>query len=389
MIEAAYRGFADRYGKSGEILCFFAPGRVNLIGEHLDYNGGMVLPAALSLGIYGLLRYRKDRLICLASLDMAGKVEVESDRDIVYREEDGWANYPKGVIRYLRQSHALSGCDILYAATLPHSVGLSSSAALEILTASMLLHGTEIDRIAVARMCQEMENRFIGVNCGIMDQFAVAMGKKGHAILLDCGSLEYEYIPLRLENYVLLIMDTHKKRELAESRYNERRGECAAALEILRTYRQIDNLCQAHLEDVARMGDTEPARRARHVVTEQERVRQAVASMARGDLRRMGELLAASHRSLREDYRVTGFYLDQLVDEASDTDGCIGARMTGAGFGGCAIALVEAVKAEAFCEKVVAGYRRRSGLPATCYRAEIVGGAGMIDVGAVDIAGKF
>ena len=233
--------FREEYGNSNqEIYTFLSPGRVNLIGEHIDYNGGFVFPAALTVGIYGALTLREDNIIRMRSKNVEGEVVINLDKELVYDRQDDWGNYPKGVIKELKdRGHKVKGMDILFYSNLPDGAGLSSSAALEVLMAYIILYlenpekCEEIDRVEVSRLCQKVENQFIGVNCGIMDQFAVCLGKKDNAILLDCNSLYYEYAPLKLGNYSLVIMNTNKRRELADSKYNERRGECEKALEII------------------------------------------------------------------------------------------------------------------------------------------------------------
>lgn len=225
--------FAREYGyDSSELSYYFSPGRVNLIGEHIDYNGGMVFPASLSVGVYGILNKRSDNIIRLRSLNADKEIIIDLDKEIVNDPKDDWGNYPKGVIKYLiSEGTIIRGCDILYFSDLPAGAGLSSSAALEVLTGYMMLEesgSTNIDRVKLSLLCQSVENNFINVNCGIMDQFSVAMGKKDNAILLDCESIGYEYIPFKLKNYRLVIMNTNKKRELADSKYNERRSSCYA-----------------------------------------------------------------------------------------------------------------------------------------------------------------
>lgn len=358
------------------VQCFFSPGRVNLIGEHIDYNGGCVFPAALSIGIYGAYRPRQDGVICLKSTNTLSTVAININEPVVYKEQDGWGNYPKGVIAALiEQGLELSGCDILFSGNLPDGAGLSSSAAILVLTAFMLRYTKgerNIDRVSLARFCQKVENEFIKVNCGIMDQFSIAMGKKDHAMLLNCQTLDYTYIPLALGEYRLVIMNTNKKRELADSKYNERRGECEEALRILRSHDDLENLCQGTLEQVdLYLKDDTLYRRAKHVVTENARVLAAVQCLPQGDVSQFGQLMTQSHRSLQTDYEVTGKELDALVDFALQGKGCIGARMTGAGFGGCAIALVEKSHLEAFKSTVTEGYQKSTGLTPDFYISQI------------------
>lgn len=377
-VHSLKQNFIARYGEGREIWCFFAPGRINLIGEHIDYNGGMVLPAALSMGTYGLLRHRGDSQIHLGSMDQKGAVVVDLDLEISRQKENIWANYPLGVIHYLRQDHRLRGCEVLYASTVPHSAGLSSSAALEMVTAYMMLYPFE-DRVYLAKLCQTAENQFVGVNCGIMDQFVVGLGKKNHALLLDSSTLMYQYIPLYLKEYTLVIINTNKKRELADSKYNERREECQICTNLLRKRYTIDYLCQANLQQVYDcIEDVEIVKRARHVVTEQERVQNSVEALKQGDMIRFGQYMTASHVSLRDDYEVTGRELDVVVKACLQVDGCIGARMTGAGFGGCAIALVNSDRISEFRAKVASVYRLQTGIDADFYPTNIEDGVRLV-----------
>ena len=369
--------FEQEYGASVQpIQWFFAPGRVNLIGEHIDYNGGVVFPAALSLGIYGGLRLRSDRMIHLRSTNASLQLSVDLDQPILYSEEEGWGNYPKGVIQSLLASgHKLQGYDILFSGNLPDGAGLSSSAALLVLTAFMLhsvSEQTPWNGAKLAKFCQKVENEFIKVNCGIMDQFAVAMGRQDYAILLECETLDYKYIPFVLGEYSLVIMNTNKKRELADSKYNERRAECEEVLVEVRKHHPVPNLCQVLLEDIEHYIDNEVLRRrAYHVISENKRVYMAANRLEQGDLIGFGKLMTESHLSLKNDYEVTGLELDTIVEQALLVTGCIGARMTGAGFGGCAIALVRNKNLEDFKSSVKANYFRITGLTPDFYVAKI------------------
>ena len=377
--------FEEEYGVSSQPMqCFFAPGRVNLIGGHLDYNGGCVFPVALSLGIYGLLRLRSDQLICLKSTNASLTLTVDLKDHIVYSPEDGWGNYPKGVIKYLlERGHSLKGYDILFSGNLPDGAGLSSSAAILILTAFMLCCASskeEIQRVDLAKFCQTVENEFIKVNCGIMDQFAIAMARRDCAILLDCETLNFKYIPCVLREYCLVIMNTNKKRELAESKYNQRRDECEQALEIIRRYHPVVSLCKALSDDVEVYIKDEVLRwRAHHVIAENKRVLLAAELLNKGDIIGFGTLMTASHLSLKNCYEVTGLELDCLVENALSAAGCIGARMTGAGFGGCGIALVERDKVADFKVSVTRGYQRTTGLLPDFYVANIADGVKSVE----------
>ncbi len=363
-------------GDAGDVRVFFAPGRVNLIGEHTDYNGGHVLPAATSLGIRAAVRYTGDRTIRFRSTDLPGGASVDLDQDIRPGKRDDWANYPKGVLHFLlRENHDIRGCEVLYSGDLPVGAGLSSSAALEVLTAYLLMHpqrGDAVDRVWLAKTCQAAENRFVGVGCGIMDQFSVAMGKKDNAILLDCASLDYRYIPSKLGEFRLLILDTGKRRRLEDSKFNRRRAECGSALEMIRRFKDVPNLCAATLQDVdAYVADETLNRRARHVVSENLRTLKAAELLAKADLQGFGRLLVESHNSLRRDYEVTGPELDIIVEEALSVGGCLGARLTGGGFAGCAIALVRAWEVLEFSERVSSGYRKRTHLTPSIYECAI------------------
>ena len=371
--------FKSEYGVDNrEIKTFLSPGRVNLIGEHIDYKGGFVFPGALTVGIYAALSLRDDNKIRMRSKYVAGEVIFDLSEDLVYKKEDDWGNYPKGVVKALMDlGHEVPGMDIVLYSNIPDGAGLSSSAALEVLMAYIILYlenKEQIDRVEVSKLCQKVENEFVGVNCGIMDQFAVAVGKKDHAILLDCDSLRYEYAPLSLGDYSLVIMSTNKRRELADSKYNERRAECEKALEIINENKveKLSNLCEVTLDDIETfISDEIIKRRAIHVVTEDERVKRSMEMLKDNDILGFGKLLTASHMSLENDYEVTGLHLDTLVHEALKIDGCIGARMTGAGFGGCAIALVNNSKVEEFKEKVSLAYENVTGITPSFYTSNI------------------
>lgn len=379
--------FLKEYGDGKkEIKTFFSPGRVNLIGEHIDYNGGFVFPAALTVGIYAALSLREDSLVRLRSKNIEGEVIIDLNEELSYKKEDNWGNYPKGVIKtLLDKGHNISGMDIVFYSNLPDGAGLSSSAALEVLTAYIMLYlegENDIDRVEVSKLCQWVENNFIGVNCGIMDQFAVALGKKDNAILLDCNSLYYEYVPLKLNEYKLVIMNSNKRRELADSKYNERRGQCEEALILINSKidNKINNLCEASLNDIETFIEDEIIKkRAIHVVTENQRVKKSMEMLKNNDVKAFGALMTGSHLSLENDYEVTGVHLDTLVHEALKIDGCIGARMTGAGFGGCAIALVHEEKVEEFKSKVSIAYEKVTNITPSFYTSDIGEGTHSLD----------
>lgn len=357
---------------------FFSPGRVNIIGEHLDYNGGYVFPAAISLGITAYVRFRDDAVVHMRSRGFDQEISFSLDDELFFDEKIMWGNYPRGVFRYLREAgYGLRGCDIFFSSTLPGGSGLSSSAAMEVLAGYIMIHDavkTEADRISLALLCQRVENEFIGVQCGIMDQFAVAVGMRDHCMLLNAGTMEYRHVPLRLDEYVLVIMNSNKPRALADSKYNERRGECDRALEFIRRRKKIDALAAAETGDLDAIPDEKIRRRARHVITENGRVLESVRLLKENRIDEFGALLTASHRSLQHDYEVTGRELDALVDGALGAEGCIGARMTGAGFGGCAIALVSKGSEKKFIGQAGGSYYRETGITAGFYAAEIVDG---------------
>lgn len=376
-IEALKSEFIKLYGE-GEIRNFHSPGRVNLIGEHIDYNGGFVFPCALEFGTFACVRERKDKIVNLATTNFDLKVTVNID-DIQFKEEDDWANYPKGVIKTLLDSgYNVSGMDILFSGNIPNGSGLSSSASLELLTGVIvnnLFNKGRIDRIELVKIGQEAENKFVGVNCGIMDQFAVGMGKKNKAILLDCNTIKYDYADVNLGEYCLVIMNTNKRRALNESKYNERRAECDKALEAIRKKKYINALCEltpSEYDEIEYVIKEENVRkRARHAVYENERVIKAYNCLNEGKLKEFGELLVGSHNSLRELYEVTGKELDTIVEEAIKEDGCIGARMTGAGFGGCAIAIVRKNSVENFQQNVKKNYSKIIGYEPSFYLSGI------------------
>ncbi|MDX8289347.1 galactokinase [Metabacillus indicus] len=381
--------FRSTFG-SRSYRSFFAPGRINLIGEHTDYNGGHVFPCAITYGTYALAAKRSDRMIRMYSVNFPDKGIVECPLDdLAYRSEDDWANYPKGMIAALKErGYAIEeGLDLLIYGNIPNGAGLSSSASVEMVTGVMLekLFNLKIDRIDMVKLGQVVENQYIGVNSGIMDQFAIGMGKKACGMLLDCQTLNYRYAPIELDHHVIVIMNTNKRRELAGSKYNERRGECEEALRILQEKVPAQSLGELSAETFERYASaisSETVRkRARHAVSENERTIQALEALERNDLYTFGELMNASHRSLRDDYEVTGKELDALVEAAWKQNGVIGARMTGAGFGGCAIAIVEKTAAEDFLREVGRAYLSEIGYEASFYIANIGDGACEIELG--------
>jgi galactokinase len=371
--------FVDRYGHSPEQF-FFCPGRVNLIGEHIDYNGGRVMPCAISLGTSLAIAKNNDKTLRFASLDFQETVKLHLQSSYS-RSGKGWFNYPLGVINaILNQGGQLSGLDMLYSGNLPVGAGLSSSASIEVLTSFALneMFGLDIPLQEQALLSQKVENEFIGVNSGIMDQFAVALGKKNMAILLDCDTLEHEFVPFDTREYSLMIINTNKKRELADSKYNERFTECGAALKMLKTELDIANLCDLNEEKFKKhkhlITDQTLLNRTEHVVKENARVRKAAIALKGNDLHAFGRLMFDSHQSLKDIYEVSCKELDCIVDYSAVFKGCIGARMTGAGFGGCAIALVEKSRIESFSEGLISFYAKSVGYQPSVFVAEISDG---------------
>lgn len=358
--------FRNRFLKKPEQV-FFCPGRVNLIGEHIDYNGGRVMPCAISKGTFLAVSKNIDKRFRFQCLDFAETADLHL-QESYSRTGKQWFNYPLGVMNHFIQSgYNLSGLDMLYSGNLPVGAGLSSSASIEVLTAFALneLYQFNISLTDMALLSKKVENEFMGVNCGIMDQFAVAMGKKEKAILLDCDTLDYEYIPFETGGYSLVIINTNKKRELVGSKYNERFAECGAALRLLKQKLSIDNLCAvtpAEFE-MNRHLITDPVlqKRALHVVSENARVNDAAIALQTGDMQIFGKLMYASHQSLKELYEVSGKELDTIVEFCKSHKDCIGARMTGAGFGGCAIALVKKNSLEDFISGLSVHYETEIG----------------------------
>jgi UDPglucose--hexose-1-phosphate uridylyltransferase len=370
--------FVNTYGgKEGDVFVYAAPSRVNLIGEHTDYNGGMVLPAALDMPVYMAIRKRKDGEITFKDLNFPETAKMSVNTPIGADTKEGipWLNYPKGVLKVLvDKGYKIDrGFDVLYFSEIPIGAGLSSSAAFEVVFAMGLseMFTLGISRENMALLCQKAENEFVGVQCGIMDQYAVTFGKKGSAILLNCGNMEMKYIPLDLGEYRLVITNTNKPRKLKDSAYNERRAQCEAGLAELRKKTELADLGQLDMKRFEQLKETitDPViqKRVRHVVTENERVKQAADALSKGDLREFGKLMERSHSSLRDDFEVTGLELDTLFEKARNTDGCIGTRMTGAGFGGCTVSLVHKDKIESFKTTVAEGYTDETGLTPAFY----------------------
>lgn len=388
MVEQLKNKFAEVFGPEGESAVYFAPGRVNMIGEHTDYNGGHVFPCALTIGTYGVVKKRQDRKLRFYSMnfEQLGVMESSLD-DLVPSKDADWTNYPKGVLWAFKERgmEVTEGFDLLLFGNIPNGSGLSSSASVEVLTGYILKdqYGFDVTNQDLALIGQFSENRFNGVNCGIMDQFAIAMGKADHAIFLDTNTLDYTYVPLKLDGAKIVITCSNKKRGLGDSKYNERRSECETALAELQKVVDIKSLGELTEEQFEAnkdaIGDEVRVRRARHAVYENQRTIQAVEALQKQDLKKFGELMNASHVSLRDDYEVTGIELDTLVEEAWKVDGVIGSRMTGAGFGGCTVSIVEDAAVDRFIERVGAAYKDKIGYAADFYVVQVGSGPCRLD----------
>lgn len=383
MKEMLLQEFTKVYGECPDVKVYFAPGRVNLIGEHIDYSGGHVLPCALTLGTYGAVRKRADDKLRFYSVNFPAQGVREFTLG-EYKKEDetDWTNYPRGVLWVFEEMGMKLPCgmDLLVYGDLPGGAGLSSSASLEVLTGFILreLFGFRVTDGQLALYGQRAENEFCGVNCGIMDQFAVAMGKREHGIYLNTSDLSYEYIPVKLSGMKLVIANSNKKHSLNESGYNERRQECDKAKEELQQAIGINNLCDLDEETFemyqVMIKDEVRIRRARHAVCENARTRKAAAALKAGDIETFGKLMNESHRSLSEDYEVTGDEMDALVKAAWQQEGVIGSRMTGGGFGGSTISIVKEECVDSFIEGVAKYYTEKTGLSADFYLVEIGSG---------------
>jgi len=373
--------FIEKFGETGEIRSYFAPGRVNLIGEHTDYNGGHVFPCALTIGTYMLARKREDSKLRFYSMNFEKIGVVESSLDELNpKQDENWTAYPKGVMwTFQQKGHAIdNGFDILLYGNIPNGSGLSSSASVELVTGVMLrdMFGyNDLTNIDLSLYGQYSENNYNGVNCGIMDQFAIAMGKKEHAIFLDTNSLTYQYAPVKLEDAEIVIACSNKKRGLGDSKYNERREECETALAEIQKVKNVPNLGALTSEEFEKVKDAikNPVRqkRARHAVYENERTVRAVTLLLNNEIEAFGRLMNESHTSLRDDYEVTGIELDTLVEQAWKCEGVIGSRMTGAGFGGCTVSIVKTEAIDNFIKTVGEAYEKKIGYKADFYVVNI------------------
>ena len=383
MLEKLYNKFKNLFGYEAESK-FFSPGRVNLIGEHTDYNGGHVFPCAIHRGTYALVKKRDDKKFRMYSenFENLGIIEFLLD-NLVNEKEHKWVNYPKGVVKmFIEAGYKIdSGFDVLFYGNIPNGSGLSSSASIEIVTSIILkdLYNLDIDMVEMVKLSQKAENQFIGVNSGIMDQFAVGMGKKDNAILLDCNTLKYSYAPVILKDEVLVIGNTNKKRGLADSKYNERRAECEEALKDLQKELDIQSLGELSVEEFNKseklIKNEINRKRAKHAIYENQRTIKAQKELMEGNLEEFGRLMNESHVSLRDDYEVTGIELDTMVEIAWNQEGVIGSRMTGAGFGGCTISIVKKDAVDKFIENVGKEYKEKVGLDADFYVVNISDGA--------------
>lgn len=381
--------FLDIYGGPEQgIKVYFAPGRVNLIGEHTDYNGGHVFPCAITIGTYAAARKRPDSMFRFYSLNYpeAGVLEVPMEK-LEYRQEDGWANYSKGVIDTFRKKNypVRRGLDLFYYGEIPKGLGLGSSASLEVVTGLILrdmMEYTDVSMVDVSLFAQLTENEYIGNRCGIMDPFTSAMGKKGNALLLDTSDLSYIYVPLKLSHERIIITNSRKERVDVEAEYEKRRAECETALRELQqviSIRSLGELTAEVFENVQEMiKDPVRIRRARHAVTENQRTIQAAEALEKGDIREFGQLMNASHLSLKEDYEVSCKELDILVEEAWNIDGVLGSRMMGAGFGGCTVSIVEEDAVNEFITKVGENYKEKTGLTPEFYVVVTGNGASVL-----------
>ncbi len=373
--------FFTKYGnRTNNPVIFFSPGRVNLIGEHTDYNNGFVFPCALNYGTYLLIRKRKDERLVLGTLNFEFSDSMLIN-NIRKNESGEWTNYPLGVINeFIQRGIQLSGLEMLFFGDIPNGAGLSSSASIEMVTAYALnvLFNAGLSDLELAKLSQHAENTFVGMNCGIMDQFAVGMGQKDRAIFLNCETLKYDAVPVELNDYQLIIANTNKRRGLTDSKYNERRAECEKAVEYVSKKVPISHLSQLSINDLHLLDELIPdntvRKRARHVITENNRVLQAVRVLSIGEIHQFGNLMNESHDSLKDDYEVTGKELDALAYEARKISGTVGSRMTGAGFGGCTVSIVEKNQVDNFMEKLGKAYSSVTGLKADFYKPSIEDG---------------
>ena len=377
--------FTESYGDGGDIREYFSPGRVNLIGEHTDYNGGHVFPCALTLGTYGIMRRRDDNTLNFSSANVRlGEVISVDMNDISYKQEYNWANYPLGIVWAMQEKgiELDGGFDMMIWGNIPNGSGLSSSASIEVLMGKMIQDAYELKELGMldlALIGQYSENNFNGCNCGIMDQFAVAMGKKDNAMFLDTSDLSYQYAPIDLQDEKIVIVNSKVKHSLVDSAYNERREQCALALKELKSKLDIETLGDLDIdtfEDSKSLISSDIVRkRAKHAVYENQRTIEAVDALKKNDVARFGELMNESHISLRDDYEVSCDEIDTLVELAWETDGVVGSRMTGGGFGGCTVSIVKNYAVDKLKAHIEEEYLVKTGLKAEIYIVDIGDGA--------------
>ena len=386
--EELKEAFVKLYGGDEDtVRLYSSPARINIIGEHIDYNGGKVFPASINRYLYIAIRKRSDSKVLYNDARFPGSYEFDINQTFVYDKANDYANYLNGILQQLKERGCTFDCgfEILMASNIPAGGGISSSSALECGFAYAVIDsfGFDLNRVEIAKLGQLSEHNFMNVKCGIMDQFIIATGRKNYAELLDCNTLEYEYIPLELDDYRFVVMNTNKVRRLADSKYNERRGQCEQALALLQKGGvKVGALCELTPADwdnySSLVSDAVLNKRARHCIAENQRVKDAAAVLKAGDLAELGQLLNASHKSLKEDYEVTGIELDTLAETAQKQEGCLGARMTGAGFGGCAIALVHKDKLDSFIKNVQITYESTIGYKAGFFVCETGDGVARI-----------
>lgn len=372
--------FEEKFNKKGRR--FFAPSRINLIGEHIDYNGGKVLPCSIDIGTYAVCEKNDSDMLRLFSVNMNSGIDIPLD-SLDYNPSYSWGNYIGGMAKYIKESgYNVGGLDIYYWGNIPNGAGLSSSASLEMLTGKIidnLYNNGKIPPIEIVKIGQKVENEHLGLNTGIMDQFAINMGRENTLMLIDTYTLDFEYIDFDLEDNYLVILNTNQRRSLVDSKYNERHEECQKALKILQQYIDVDNLCQIdNLEYLNKIEDETLKKRARHVITENKRVSEMIKAVKGKDFDKMGRLLYESHQSLKEDYDVTGIHLDTIVEAAKKSKYTVGARMTGAGFAGCAIAIVKKDGIEEFNKDVNDYYMEKIGIAPDIIFSNVSGGTAEI-----------
>lgn len=377
-IDELKQKFTEIYGE-GKMSGYFSPGRVNLIGEHTDYNGGHVFPCAISYGTWCIIRKNNTQTFRFASLNSSTTDQVQIKNILTPLEKGNWVNYPLGTIaQFQKQGFTFKqGADILIYGNVPGGAGLSSSAALEVVTAVAInnLYLFGLSQVELALIGQKAEREFAGVNCGIMDQFASAMGAENHAIYLDCDTLEYELVPVKLEKMKIVIGNTNSPHSLDSGVYNQRVEQCNMALDAIKPHKPVKNLAQLSMSEFVKLekhiADSTIKRRARHVVSEIERTKEAVEALKEKNFEKFGHLMNLSHNSLRDDYEVTGFELDTMVNEARKIEGVIGSRMTGGGFGGSTVSLVADESVDKFIEVVGKNYEKQTGIKPEFYIAQI------------------